>query len=116
MDQRSETWKDAAWNAAYTIGLGAKKLTGAARRQLEITDLRAGINAGLRELGELLYATHTGCPTDSEELLAKMQEIDGLKARLTELEGQPVIHLLCPRCGREVQPEDHFCGDCGEKL
>lgn len=99
-----------------TIGLGAKKLTDAARRQLEIADLHAGVNTALRELGELLYATHTGTPTDSDLLLEKMQEIDGLKARLRELEGEPVIHLLCPCCGREVRPGDIFCRDCGEKL
>ena len=99
-----------------TIGLGAKKLTDAAKRQLEIADLHAAVNTALRELGELLYATHTGNPTDSDVLLEKMQEIDGLKARLLELEGEPVIHLLCPRCGREVRPGDVFCRDCGERL
>ena len=77
---------------------------------------RAGVNVGLRELGELLYATHTGTPTDSELLLEKMREIDELKARLRELEGEPIIHLICPRCGHEVQPEDVYCRDCGEKL
>ena len=74
------------------------------------------ITAALRELGELLYATHTGTPTDSEALLAKMEEIDRLKARVRELEGDPVVHLLCPRCGREVKPDDVYCRDCGEKL
>ena len=74
------------------------------------------ITAALRELGELLYATHTGTPTDSEALLAKMEEIDRLKARIRELEGDPVVHLLCPRCGREVRPGDVYCRDCGEKL
>ena len=74
------------------------------------------ITAALRELGELLYATHTGTPTDSEALLAKMEEIDRLKARVRELEGDPVVHLLCPRCGREVRPDDVYCRDCGEKL
>ena len=83
---------------------------------MELADLRAEVNACLRELGELLYATHTGTPTDSDVLLAKMQEIDSLKARLRELEGDPVIHLLCPRCGREVRPDDVYCRDCGEKL
>lgn len=99
-----------------TIGLGARRLADAARRQMELADLRAEVNACLRELGELLYATHTGTPTDSDVLLAKMQEIDGLKARLRELEGDLVIHLLCPRCGREVCPDDVYCRDCGEKL
>ena len=77
-----------ARDAICTMGLGAKRLTDAAKRQLEIADLRAGVNVGLRELGELLYATHTGTPTDSDRLLEKMQEIDGLKARLRELEGE----------------------------
>ena len=99
-----------------TVGLGAKKLTDAAKRQLEIADLHAEVNTCLRELGELLYATHTGTPTDSEALLAKMEEIDRLKARVRELEGDPVVHLLCPRCGREVKPDDVYCRDCGEKL
>lgn len=105
-----------ARDAICTMGVGAKRLTDAAKRQLEIADLRAGVNVGLRELGELLYATHTGTPTDSELLLEKMREIDELKARLRDLEGEPIIHLICPRCGHEVQPEDVYCRDCGEKL
>ena len=42
-----------------TIGLGARRLADAARRQMELADLRAEVNTCLRELGELLYATHT---------------------------------------------------------
>ena len=91
-----------------TIGLGAKKLTDAAKRQLEIADLHAAVNTALRELGELLYATHTGNPTDSDVLLEKMQEIDGLKARLLELEGEPVIHLLCPPLRTGSPPRRRF--------
>ena len=40
-----------ARDAICTMGLGAKRLTDAAKRQLEIADLRAGVNVGLRELG-----------------------------------------------------------------
>lgn len=71
MEQRGESWRETARSVAEVMGLGAKRLTDAARRQIELSDLRAGINAALRELGELLYATHTGTPTDSEALLAK---------------------------------------------
>ncbi len=116
MDHCGETWKETAQTVAYTVGLGAKKLTETAKKQLAITDLRAEINACFRELGELLYATHTGTPTDSDLLLAKMREIDELRANLTALEGEPVIHLLCPVCGHEVREEDLFCRDCGAKL
>ena len=64
-----------ARDAICTMGVGAKRLTDAAKRQLEIADLRAGVNVGLRELGELLYATHTGTPTDSDRLLEKTNTI-----------------------------------------
>ena len=64
-----------------TVGLGAKRLTDAAKRQLEIADLHAEVNTCLREL-----------------------------------EGEPVIHLLCPNCGSEVHEGDIYCRDCGEKL
>lgn len=106
-----------ARDAICTMGLGAKRLTDAA--QAAVRDRgspRPASTSVSRELGELLYATHTGTPTDSELLLEKMREIDELKARLRELEGEPIIHLICPRCGHEVQPEDVYCRDCGEKL
>lgn len=89
MEQRGESWRETARSVAEVMGLGAKRLTDAARRQIELSDLRAGINAALRELGELLYATHTGTPTDSEALLAKMEEIDRLKARGPGAGGRP---------------------------
>ena len=43
-----------------TVGLGAKKLTDAAKRQLEIADLHAEVNTCLRELGELLGVSRSG--------------------------------------------------------
>lgn len=104
MEQRGESWRETARSVAEVMGLGAKRLTDAARRQIELSDLRAGINAALRELGELLYATHTGTPTDSEALLAKMEEIDRLKARVRELRATRWCICSVPaaagRCGR----------------
>lgn len=38
--------------------------------------------------GEMVYATHTGDPTESEVLLAKLQEIDGLKEQIAALEAE----------------------------
>ena len=102
-----------------TIGLGARRLTDAARRQMELADLRAEVNTCLRELGELLYATHTGTPTDSDVLLAKMQEIDGLKAEIAQLQSEirkeESAHT-CPTCGAFVKEGDAFCGACGGQL
>ena len=105
-----------AADAAYGMGKRAGELLSVAKLNIRIMDLKGAVSTALREVGEMIYATHTGTPTDSDRLLEKMQEIDGLKARLRELEGEPIIHLICPRCGHEVQPEDVYCRDCGEKL
>ena len=105
-----------AADAAYGMGKRAGELLSVAKLNIRIMDLKGAVSTALREVGEMIYATHTGTPTDSELLLEKMREIDELKARLRELEGEPIIHLICPRCGHEVQPEDVYCRDCGEKL
>ena len=60
MEQRGESWRETARSVAEVMGLGAKRLTDAARRQIELSDLRAGINAALRELGELLGVSRSG--------------------------------------------------------
>ena len=102
-----------------TIGLGARRLTDAARRQMELADLRAEVNTCLRELGELLYATHTGTLTESEVLLAKLQEIDGLRQQIDRLERE-IARLqggaVCPFCGAAARSGDVFCRECGQKL
>ena len=105
-----------AADAAYGMGKRAGELLSVAKLNIRIMDLKGAVSTALREVGEMIYATHTGTPTDSDLLLEKMQEIDGLKARLRELEGEPVIHLLCPCCGSEVREGDVYCRDCGEKL
>ena len=106
-------------DAVCTIGLGARRLTDAARRQMELADLRAEVNTCLRELGELLYATHTGTLTESEVLLAKLQEIDGLRQQIDRLERE-IARLqggaVCPFCGAAARSGDVFCRECGQKL
>ena len=77
------------------------------------------ITAALRELGELLYATHTGTLTESEVLLAKLQEIDGLRQQIDRLEWE-IARLqggaVCPFCGAAARSGDVFCRECGQKL
>lgn len=45
-------------------------------------DLKGAVSTALREVGEMIYATHTGTLTESEVLLAKLQEIDGLRQQI----------------------------------
>ena len=111
---------DTAADAAYGVGKKAGELLSVAKLNIRLVDLRAEVNLHLREAGEMLYATHTGQPTDSETLLAKLQEIDDLKAQIDNLEAeigrQHAQQGGCPVCGTEPKEGDQFCRQCGEKL
>ena len=111
---------DVAVDAAYGVGKKAGELLSVAKLNIRLVDLRAEVNLQLREVGEMVYATHTGNPTESETLLAKLQEIDGLKAQIAAVEAeigrQHTAAGECPVCGTEPWEGDQFCRECGEKL
>lgn len=110
---------DTAADAAYGVGKKAGELLSVAKLNIKVADLKAEVNTQLRELGEMLYATHTGDPTDSEMLLAKLQEIDALKAQISELKteiGREQAAHTCATCGAVIRDGDLFCRECGGKL
>ena len=109
--------------ALGTLGLaceGAEKLADAVRLRCQAARVEGEVDGKLMEAGELVYATHSGNPTESGELLQKLQEIDELKARLAELNETlgrtPEEDPVCPGCGEAGKEGDHFCRSCGEKL
>ena len=108
-----------AADAAYGVGKKAGELLCVAKLKIRIAETQAQVNAALQELGELLYATHTGNPTDSEILLQKLQEVDALKAQIAGLEAQicrEEAARTCPVCAAPVQEGDAYCRECGSKL
>ena len=109
-----------AADAAYGMGKRAGELLSVAKLNIRIMDLKGAVSTALREVGEMIYATHTGSPTESEALLAKLQEIDGLKEQIAALEAeigrQHAAAGECPVCGSEAREGDQFCRQCGEKL
>ena len=110
---------DTAVDAAYGAGKKAGELLRVAKLNIRIIERKADVNTAMRELGEMLYATHTGTPTDSEILLAKMQEIDAMKAEIAQMEeeiGKEKAAPVCDTCGAAAQDGDAFCRECGEKL
>lgn len=110
---------DVAVDAAYSVGKVAGELLSVAKLNVRIMERKAAVNTALKEVGEILYATHTGNPSDSEILLAKLREIDVLKAEIVEMQNQikkeETAHT-CHTCGGTVREDAAFCGECGEKL
>lgn len=110
---------DVAADAAYGVGKKAGELLSVAKLRIRVATLEGSVEECLTELGGMLYATHTGDPTDSETLLAKLQEIDGLKAEIAALNariGREQETRTCATCGAAVKDGDAFCRECGEKL
>ena len=110
---------DTAADAVYSAGKVAGELLSVAKLNVRIMERKAAVNAALKEVGEILYATHTGNPSDSEILLAKLQEIDVLKAEIARMQEQikkeEAAHV-CRTCGGVIRKSAVFCGECGEKL
>ena len=109
---------DIAVDTVYGAGKKAGAVADAAKIRLQLLDRKAEVNTVLREIGEILYATHTGEPSDSEIMLAKLQEIDALKEEIAALEeklGRKSVPRTCETCGAAVQENAVFCEECGEK-
>lgn len=110
---------DLAADAVYGAGQMADNLLSSAKLRVRAATVEGDINGKLMEVGEMVYATHTGNPTESDALLAKLQEIDELKAQLSDirdaLDRRPQ-GKVCPACGAAVREGDTFCGECGGPL
>lgn len=123
MGQAGETASD----VAYGVGKKTEELLSVAKLNVRIADLKASALTALREVGELMYATHTGNPTPSETLLAKLEELDKLYAEIRSLENQiavlrkqeptaATVPTHCPVCGAVQREGDLYCRECGEKF
>ena len=119
IQESAEKFGDTAADAAYGVSKKAESLLSTAKLNIKIADLKGQISQQLKAVGEMIYGTHTGNPTESEVLLNKLEEIDGLYAQIAELEaimGRQPAPAACPDCGKEFQEGDIFCRACGRKL
>ena len=110
---------EAARNGAVRAGQTAENVVHYARVKISILDLKAEISTRMRTVGELVYATHTGNPSDSGTIETVLAEIDDLKSevrRKTRELGSIRGVKVCPFCGSPNGSDDVFCSNCGEVL
>ena len=81
-DQESRCWSA---NVGFQLVIVPRDLH---RLEREYQSLRQEVKLQLQAVGGMLYATHRGKPSDSDELLAKLQVIDGLEERAQALSAQ----------------------------
>ena len=108
-----------AADAAYGVSKRACALLSVAKLRIRLATLEGQVEGCFAELGELLYATHCGTPTDSEVLLQKLQEIDTINIEIDALRaqiGEAESQQTCPTCGAGICQGDRFCRECGGML
>lgn len=106
-------------NDAAALGIKAAGLLERAKLLRAISDLEDEIALQMQSIGELVYATHRGTPSDSDELQKILEYVDDLR---DELEGhEQQLKLIsgvipCPVCGGDVREDDVYCQQCGQPL
>lgn len=107
---------DAARSGMAAMGVKAGDAIACAKLHRAINDLEDEIDLQLCDIGRLVYATHIGNPSDSDEIQQILTYVDGLyeeiaahEEELERLQGSRV----CGVCGAANAPENVYCQDCG---
>lgn len=118
MDEKMQSILDDVKKTAADAGAKARELLSAGKANIRLAELNAEKLTALRQVGELVYATHTGSPTDSEVLLEKLLEIDGICAEMAALKAErgETERAVCAVCGKAAKAGDRFCRECGSAL
>ncbi len=110
---------DGAVKVAGTASRKGSELVEKTKRSAKIFDLNNEVELLMREIGRMVYLTHTGVETDEAELEEKLDQIDEKYAAIAELKAQQEAQkttCVCPVCGKACDKNDLYCRVCGEKL
>lgn len=110
----------AAGDLINTAGQKASSLLSVSKLNVRAADLKARRSVLLQEVGSMVYGTHTGEIADSDTLLGKLREIDGINQEIDQVNAE-IARLrqtarVCPLCGADAKPGDTFCRHCGTRL
>ena len=97
----------------------AQNVAAYGRLKVAVAEQKAEVNRRLRAIGEMVYATHTGAPTDSDTMEEALLAIDELKSQIAakEKEMQAIRGVrVCQTCGWANDAENAFCSNCGQPM
>ena len=110
---------DGAVKAAGVVSQKGSLLVEKTKRSAKIFDLNNEVELLMREIGRMVYLTHTGVETDEAELEEKLAQIDEKYAQIAQMKAEQEEQkttCVCPVCGKDCDKTDLYCRVCGEKL
>ena len=110
---------DTAVKAAGVVSHKGSQLVEKTKRGFQVFDLNNEVELLMREIGRMVYLTHTGAETDEAALEEKLAQIDEKYAQLAALKEEQEAAkttVICPVCGKSCDKNDLYCRICGEKL
>ena len=78
---------DTAVKAAGVVTQKSNLLVEKTKQNFKVFDLNNEVELLMREIGRMVYLTHTGVETDEQELEAKLAQIDEKYAKIEEIRG-----------------------------
>ena len=110
---------DAAHSGMIEVSSKVSDTIACAKLHRAINDLEDEIDLQLCDIGRLVYATHIGNPSDSEEIQKILTYVDGLYEEIAAHEDE-LAHLrgicVCDVCGAENTADSVYCQDCGQPI
>lgn len=110
---------EAARSGAELAGQRAGDALACAKLNQAVSDLQEEIDLQMQAVGELIYATHRGTPSDSQAVQEILEYVDGLYEELEGHQQQLKLLrglLLCGACGAENGGGNVYCHNCGQPL
>ena len=110
---------EAARTGMAAVTVKANDTLACAKLHRAINEIEDEIDLQLCDIGRLVYATHIGNPSDSEEIQKILEYVDGLYEEI-EAHERELDHLqgirFCEVCGAENSSAFDYCQDCGNPL
>lgn len=110
---------EAARTGAAIVEQKAEETVACAKLRRAVRDVQEEIDLQMRAVGEMVYATHKGNPSDSDEMQKILEYVDGLYEQMEGHLRQLKLmqgSVFCEACGAENAGANAYCQECGQPL